>query len=80
MRRSNMARDRRADPHCDICHGTGAVPGNERVVDGEYWCSYLDCICIETYSAEMADAHAAYADYLKNGGTSLDDLRKELEG
>ncbi len=38
--------DRRADPHCPHCHGAGTVIENEQVIDGEYWCSIEDCICV----------------------------------
>lgn len=41
-----MAQDRRADPDCSLCHGTGCLIENERMIGGEYWCSFLDCDCI----------------------------------
>lgn len=66
------------DPDCRICKGSGTLIENERVTDGEYWCSFVDCEC--TWAAkDIAQAHSAYADYLANGGTSLEDLKRELE-
>lgn len=42
-----MARDRRADPHCPHCQGGGSVIEGEMYDEnGEYWCNWLDCICI----------------------------------
>lgn len=72
-----MARDHRADLDCPHCQGSGTLIENERMIDGEYWCSFVDCDC--TWNArDVAAAQAAHADYLKNGGTSLEDLQKEL--
>lgn len=74
-----MARDRRADPHCHMCHGSGTIIENEKMIDGEYWCSFVGCFCTDLDEQEMRAAQQGYADYLANGGTSLEDLRKEIE-
>jgi hypothetical protein len=65
------------DPDCRICKGSGTLIENERVIDGEYWCSFVDCDCLHT-KQDIAKANAAYADYLANGGTTLEDLKREL--
>ena len=52
-----MAQDRRADPNCPHCQGTGAVIEGEKVDEhGDYWCNWLDCICIpiNPISAELS--------------------------
>jgi hypothetical protein len=39
--------DRRADPFCSICRGSGTLIDNEKIIDGEYWCSFIDCDCTQ---------------------------------
>lgn len=35
-----------ADPNCSTCHGTGYFISDEKMIDGEYWCAWMDCHCI----------------------------------
>lgn len=41
-----MTQNSKADPGCPCCQGTGATIENERIIDGEYWCSWVDCYCV----------------------------------
>lgn len=35
-----------ADPFCPYCRGVGSVFSDEKIINGEYWCSFMDCICL----------------------------------